>query len=66
MIKIITIIGSRPQIIKAATLSRVIKTHYSSLVEEVLVHTGQHYDENMSAVFFKDMGLPKPKFNLRT
>ena len=66
MIKRLTIIGARPQIIKAATLSRVIKTHYSSLVEEVLVHIGQHYDENMSAVFFKDMNLPKPKFNLRT
>lgn len=65
MIKRLTIIGARPQIIKAATLSRVI-THYSSLVEEVLVHIGRHYDENMSAVFFKDMNLPKPKFNLRT
>ena len=52
MIKLLTIIGARPQIIKAATLSRAIKTQYSSHVEEVLVHTGQNYDENMSAVFF--------------
>jgi len=63
-IKILTIIGARPQIIKAATLSRRIKNHYSSKVEEVLVHTGQHYDDNMSAVFFKDMDIPKPKYNL--
>jgi UDP-GlcNAc3NAcA epimerase len=63
-IKILTIIGARPQIIKAATLSRRIKNHYSSIVEEVLVHTGQHYDENMSGVFFKDMDIPKPKYNL--
>ena len=64
MIKILTIIGARPQIIKAATLSRTIKSHYSSEILEVLVHTGQHYDENMSDVFFKDMGLPIPKYNL--
>ena len=63
-IKLLTIIGARPQIIKAATLSRSIKNHYSSEVEEVLVHTGQHYDENMSAVFFKGMDIPKPKYNL--
>ena len=63
-IKILTIIGARPQIIKAATLSRRIKNQYSSNVEEILVHTGQHYDENMSAVFFKDMDIPKPKYNL--
>ena len=63
-IKILTIIGARPQIIKAATLSRRIKNQFSSKIEEVLVHTGQHYDENMSDVFFKDMGIPKPKYNL--
>ena len=62
--KILTIIGARPQIIKAATLSHTIKKHYSSQVKEVLVHTGQHYDNNMSAVFFKDMDIPKPKYNL--
>tara|TARA_Y100001954_G_scaffold235126_1_gene292131 strand:- start:476 stop:1552 length:1077 start_codon:yes stop_codon:yes gene_type:complete len=63
IIKILTIVGARPQIIKASTLSRTIKDH-SSQVKEVLVHTGQHYDENMSAVFFKDMDIPKPKYNL--
>ena len=50
-IKILTIIGARPQIIKAATLSRRIKNHYSSKVEEILVHTGQHYDEKMRLCF---------------
>mgnify|MGYP006420733147 CR=1 FL=1 len=64
MIKIIAIIGARPQIIKGATLSRTTKDRYSSQVKEVLVHTGQHYDENMSAVFFKGMDIPKPKYNL--
>ena len=63
-IKILTVIGARPQIIKAATLSRRIKKHYLSEIKEVIVHTGQHYDKNMSAVFFKDMGIPKPKYNL--
>ena len=64
IIKILTIVGARPQIIKAATLSRTINKNYSSIIDEVLVHTGQHYDDNMSAVFFKDMDMPKPKYNL--
>ena len=64
MTKILTIIGARPQIIKAATLSRTIIKYYSSEIEEVLLHTGQHFDHNMSAVFFKDMDMPKPKYNL--
>ena len=64
MIKILSIIGARPQIIKAATLSRRIKIKYSSQVKEVLVHTGQHFDESMSAVFFKDLCIPEPKYNL--
>ena len=63
-IKILTVIGARPQIIKAATLSKKKKKHYLSEIKEVIVHTGQHYDKNMSTVFFKDMGIPKPKYNL--
>ena len=63
-IKIITIVGARPQIIKAATLSRIIKAHYSSRVHEVLVHTGQHYHDNMSDIFFKDIDILEPKYNL--
>lgn len=64
MIKILTVIGARPQIIKAAALSRAIKTHFSGKIEEKIVHTGQHYDENMSQVFFDEMGIPAPHYNL--
>ena len=62
MKKILTIVGARPQLIKAAVLSRIIAGH--KLIDEVLVHTGQHYDENMSRVFFDEMGIPKPTYNL--
>ena len=62
--KIVTIIGARPQIIKAAALSRAIKNHYSDRIQEVIVHTGQHYDDNMSQVFFDELGIPKPDYNL--
>lgn len=62
--KILTVIGARPQIIKAAALSRAISEKYASQLTEVLVHTGQHYDENMSAVFFDELGIPKPDYNL--
>jgi UDP-GlcNAc3NAcA epimerase len=65
MINIVTIIGARPQIIKAAALSRAIKTYFASQLEEVIVHTGQHYDENMSQVFFDELGIPAPKYNLQ-
>lgn len=64
MLKILTVIGARPQIIKAAALSRAIKTHFSGKIEEKIVHTGQHYDENMSQVFFDEMGIPAPHYNL--
>ena len=64
MIKILNIIGARPQIIKAAAISRAIRNHYSSQIEEIILHTGQHYDEKMSEVFFGEMGIPKPKYNL--
>ena len=52
MKKIMTIIGARPQIIKAAAISRAFSNEFAHQVEELIVHTGQHYDENMSAVFF--------------
>jgi len=64
MKKIITVIGARPQIIKAAALSRAIQNKWSSQLQEVLVHTGQHYDENLSAVFFNEMNIPRPKYQL--
>lgn len=66
MIKLLTIIGARPQIIKAAALSRAIKNKFSSQISEVIVHTGQHYDENMSQVFFDELGIPQPDYNLNT
>jgi UDP-GlcNAc3NAcA epimerase len=65
MIKIITILGARPQFIKAAALSRAIRNKYSNRITEVIVHTGQHYDSNMSQVFFEEMEIPKEDYNLR-
>lgn len=62
--KIVTVIGARPQIIKAAALSRAIKSHFSGQIKEVIVHTGQHYDANMSQVFFDELGIPQPNYNL--
>lgn len=62
--KIVTIVGARPQFIKAAAVSRVIRDDYASRLEEVIVHTGQHYDANMSQVFFDELDIPKPKYNL--
>lgn len=64
MKKIITIVGARPQIIKSSAISRAIRTLFSDQLEEIIVHTGQHYDENMSEVFFKEMGIPSPNYNL--
>ena len=60
--KILTVLGARPQFIKAATVSRVIQQ--TPGVNEVLVHTGQHFDKNMSDVFFDEMGIPEPDYNL--
>lgn len=64
MFRILTIIGARPQIIKAAALSRAIKNTFSDRIEEKILHTGQHYDNNMSAIFFEEMGIPQPNYNL--
>ncbi|HBS88016.1 MAG: UDP-N-acetylglucosamine 2-epimerase [Bacteroidetes bacterium GWF2_38_335] len=60
--KIITIIGARPQFIKAAAVSREILKHKN--LEEIIIHTGQHFDENMSDIFFRQMDIPVPKYNL--
>ena len=60
--KIVTVIGARPQFIKAAVVSRWLRQ--TPGVEEILVHTGQHYDENMSDVFFQELEIPKPTYHL--
>ena len=60
--KLITIIGARPQFIKASALSRLIKKEKK--IKEVIIHTGQHYDYEMSNIFFKELNIPKPKYNL--
>lgn len=58
--KIVTVIGARPQFIKAAAVSRILRQEHT----EVLVHTGQHYDSNMSDIFFEELNIPKPDYNL--
>lgn len=65
MKRLLTIIGARPQIIKAAAISRAIQSHFSDKIEEHILHTGQHYDQNMSAVFFDELGIPEPHYNLQ-
>jgi len=88
IVKIATIIGARPQFIKAATMSRAIAAHNKkisdrfrdmtriqqnsgscpriSIIEEIIVHTGQHYDDDMSAIFFRELEIPEPKYHLHT
>lgn len=61
--KIVTIIGARPQFIKAAVLSREFETYKD--IEEIIIHTGQHFDANMSDIFFEQMGIPKPHYKLK-
>ena len=60
--KILTILGARPQFIKAGSVSREIAKHKE--IEEIIVHTGQHYDANMSDIFFDEMQIPKPDYFL--
>lgn len=58
--KVVTVVGARPQFIKAAPMSRALRAAH----QEILVHTGQHYDDNMSAVFFRELGIPEPDVHL--
>ena len=62
--KIITIVGARPQIIKASAISRAIDLFFKQEIEEIIVHTGQHYDQNMSQIFFEELGIPNPSYNI--
>ena len=64
MLKILTVIGARPQIIKAAAINRAIAAGFSGRIQETLLHTGQHYDANMSQVFFDELGIPRPDIQL--
>jgi UDP-GlcNAc3NAcA epimerase len=67
-LRIVTIVGARPQFIKAATVSRAIAAHNQTptdtILHEKLVHTGQHYDDNMSEVFFEELEIPRPAYSL--
>jgi UDP-GlcNAc3NAcA epimerase len=58
MIKLLTIIGARPQIIKASAISRAVQSKFESKINEIIVHTGQHYDDEMSNVFFDELSIP--------
>jgi len=62
-LKVFTVVGARPQFVKAAVVSRVLRENFAA--DEFLLHTGQHFDDNMSKVFFEDMGIPEPDANLR-
>jgi len=61
-LKIVTGVGARPQFVKAAAVSREIAQHHD--INEVIVHTGQHFDKNMSDVFFEEMQIPTPRYHL--
>lgn len=67
-VPLVSIVGARPQFIKAATVSRAIaaynEAHAGTTLKEKLVHTGQHYDDNMSEVFFTELEIPRPAYNL--
>jgi UDP-GlcNAc3NAcA epimerase len=63
-IRILNIVGARPQIIKASAISRAIRLGYSDRIKEIILHTGQHYDNELSGVFFDELEIHKPDFNL--
>jgi len=64
--RIISIVGARPQFIKVAAICRAVREHFAERIDHLIIHTGQHYDENMSKVFFDEMEIPEPDFNLET
>ena len=59
--KVVTVVGARPQFIKSASVSKALQ---SAGIQEMIVHSGQHYDQNISAVFFKELEIPQPDINL--
>lgn len=64
MMKVLTVVGARPQFVKAAVVSRAFNEVAPRHIREVLVHTGQHYDEELSDIFFKQLGIPAPAYHL--
>ena len=69
IVRILTVVGARPQFVKAATVSRAIQRFNTSAgryqsIREILVHTGQHYDDNMSDIFFRELEIPSPSYHL--
>jgi UDP-GlcNAc3NAcA epimerase len=66
LFKIINLVGARPQFIKAAAISRALRGDFADQTEEILVHSGQHYDQGLSAVFFRELGLPEPHYHFKT
>ena len=63
-VKVVTVVGARPQFIKASAVSRAIRSGADRRLREVIVHTGQHFDDNMSKVFFNELDLPAPNYDL--
>lgn len=63
-IKILNVVGARPQIIKASAISRAVRLHFAGEITELTVHTGQHYDKELSDVFFEELEIHKPDYNL--
>ncbi|MBL8001346.1 MAG: UDP-N-acetylglucosamine 2-epimerase (non-hydrolyzing) [Flavobacteriales bacterium] len=63
-LRLLTVIGARPQIIKAAAISRAVAGPFAGRIHETLLHTGQHYDANMSQVFFDELGIPRADIDL--
>ncbi len=66
MIKVLNVVGARPQIIKASAINRAIKNRFRKEIKEVIIHTGQHYDRELSSVFFDELKISNPQYNLNT
>ena len=64
LLKLLNIVGARPQIIKASAISRAINNNYSDRITDMFVHTGQHYDKELSDIFFEELEIPRPDYNL--
>jgi UDP-N-acetylglucosamine 2-epimerase (non-hydrolysing) len=64
--KMLTVVGARPQFIKAAAISRAIRDQYTNSIEEIIVHTGQNYDYELNEIFFNDLDVRKPDYFLNS